>query len=187
MGRPPLVDRQALLHAVAELARERGLRAVTAAHVAARVGRPSGSLYHRFAGRDHMLCEAWLDAVESFQGEYLGHLDAGDVPSAARHVVSWSRQQPARATLLTTFRRSDLLDPAWPPQVTDRVERVSARLEAAVRDCSARLLVHSRWVLAAAVDLPYGTVRRKLTDGELTVEDERLVHIAAAAIIEASR
>ncbi len=187
MGRPPLVDRAELLRAVRELARERGPAAVTAAQVAARVGRPSGSLYHRFAGRDHLLCEAWLDAVESFQGEYLRHLAAGDVPSAARHVIIWSRGQPSRAALLTTFRRSDLLGSSWPPQVTDRVDRVSARLEAAIRDCAAQLRVHSAWVVAAAVDLPYGTVRRKLTDGELTEDDERLVHLAAAAIVNGAR
>lgn len=187
MGRPPLVDRQELLAAVRELARERGPAAVTAAHVAARVGRPSGSLYHRFAGRDHLLCEAWLDAVDSFQGDYLNHLRAGDVPLAARHVISWSRQQPARAALLTAFRRSDLLGSSWPPQVTDRATRASTGLDAAIRNCAAHLRVPSRWVVAAAVDLPYGMVRRTLTEGELTDDDERLVQAAAAAVIEAAR
>jgi len=186
MGRPPLVDRDNLLQSAREIALERGAAAVTAAAVAARLGRPSGSLYHRFASRDHLLAETWLDAVASFQAGYLSALDADDVPGAARHVVAWSRQQPARAALLTAFRRTDLLGSSWPPEVADRVLATYSELERAIRACARRLAVPPAFLLAAAVDLPYGVVRRKLLDGTLTKEDERVVHRAAGAILGAA-
>ena len=159
---------------------------MTAAEVAARLGRPSGSLYHRFASRDHLLAETWLDAVASFQAGYLRALNADDVGGAARHVVAWSRQQPARAALLTAFRRTDLLHPSWPPEVADRVVTASTALERGIRACARRLAVPHAFLLAAVVDLPYGVVRRKLSNGALTEEDERIVHCAAGAIVEAA-
>lgn len=158
---------------------------MTAAEVAARLGRPTGSLYHRFASRDHLLAETWLDAVASFHAGYLRALNADDVPRAARHVVAWSRQQPSRAALLTAFRRSDLLGSSWPPEVADRVLAVSAELDGAMSSCARRLDVPAALLMAAAVDLPYGVVRRKLFGGALTEEDERIVHRAARAILTA--
>lgn len=160
---------------------------MTAAEVAARLGRPSGSLYHRFASRDHLLAETWLDAVTSFHVGYLRELHADDAPGAARHVVAWSREQPARAALLTTFRRTDMLGSAWPSEVADRVLVAASDLERALRGCAQRLAAPRGLLLAAAVDLPYGLVRRKLFDGALTKQDEQTVHRAAAAILGTAR
>ena len=187
MGRPPLVARDDLLRAARELALEQGSAAVTAAGVAARLRRPSGSLYHRFASRDHLLAEAWLEAVQSFQVDYLRRLEAGDVPGAARHVVAWSREQPARAALLTAFRRTDMLGSSWPPEVADRAVAAHSVLERALRGCARRLGVPLTAVMAAAVDLPYGLVRRKLSDGTLTRLDEQTVRQAAGAILSAAK
>lgn len=159
------------------------MAAVTAAAVAARVGRPSGSLYHRFASRDHLLAEAWLEAVSSFQADYLPALDAGDAAGAARHVVAWSRRHPERATLLTAFRRTDLLGSSWPVEVAGRASAASLALERALDACVRELAAPRQLLLAAVVDLPYGLVRRKLVDGGLSLDDEALVHRAATAIL----
>jgi len=186
MPRPPLVSWDDLLRSARELALARGPAGVTAAQVAARLGCPSGSLYHRFASRDHLLVEAWLDAVESFQTGFLQALAIDDVPAAARHVVAWSRTDPPRAALLTAFRRSDLLDAAWPPETADRAVAASSGLERALRECAQRLALPTSLLLAAVVDLPYGLVRRKLADGgALTQADERTAQRAASAILAA--
>lgn len=132
---------------------------------------------------DHLLAEAWLEAVASFQTDYLGALDAGDAAGAARHVVAWSRQHPDRAALLTAFRLTDLLGSAWPAEVADRASSASRALARAVSACSRKLAVPREVLLAAAVDLPYGLVRRKLYDGGLSIDDETLVHSAATAIL----
>ncbi|WCD85969.1 hypothetical protein KPP03845_102310 [Streptomyces xanthophaeus] len=60
-----------------------GPDAVTMSAVAQAVGAPSGSVYHRFAGRPALLAEVWLRTVEAFQEGYLAQVEAPSEPGAA--------------------------------------------------------------------------------------------------------
>jgi len=44
------------------------------ASVAARLGAPTGSIYHRFRSRKELMAETWLAAAESFQAGFIAAL-----------------------------------------------------------------------------------------------------------------
>lgn len=101
MARPPRFDTDQLLDAAVALAAAGGPAAVTMSAVAQAVGAPSGSVYHRFAGRPALLAEVWLRTVERFQRGYLAVLDGEPDPHRAaragsRYVVAWSRENPGK-------------------------------------------------------------------------------------------
>ncbi|MEU8918282.1 helix-turn-helix domain-containing protein [Streptomyces nigrescens] len=173
MARPPRFDTAQLLDAAVRLAAESGPAGVTMSAVAAAVGAPSGSVYHRFAGRSALLAEVWLRTVEGFQAGYFEALESSDDPraggrAAARHIVAWSRAHPAEAALLLygaqEFGRDD-----WSDEHLLRAEEGNMRVRAALAALAGALGLHGREgfdrVTLAAVDLPLSLVRRHLRGG----------------------
>ncbi|MFD0168144.1 TetR/AcrR family transcriptional regulator [Streptomyces decoyicus] len=173
MARPPRFDTPQLLDAAVRLAAESGPSGVTMSAVAAAVGAPSGSLYHRFTGRTALLAEVWLRTVEGFQEGYFEALESSDDPraggrAAARHIVSWSRTHPAEAALLLygaqEFGRDD-----WSDEHLLRAEEGNMQVRAAVAALAGALGVHGRpgldRVTLAVIDLPLSVVRRHLRGG----------------------
>ncbi|MGW2921118.1 TetR/AcrR family transcriptional regulator [Streptomyces angustmyceticus] len=173
MARPPRFDTSKLLDAAVRLAAESGPSGVTMSAVAAAVGAPSGSLYHRFTGRTALLAEVWLRTVEGFQEGYFEALESSDDPrtggrAAARHIVAWSRAHPAEAALLLygagEFGRED-----WSDAHLLRAEEGNIRVRASVAALAGALGVHGRAgldrVTLAVIDLPLSVVRRHLRGG----------------------
>jgi AcrR family transcriptional regulator len=66
MGRA-VFDNAGFLGAARALACERGPGAVTVDSVTQRLRAPKGSFYHRFASRDALLGELWLETVLAYQ------------------------------------------------------------------------------------------------------------------------
>ena len=84
MGRIAKFGREDMARAALELAAERGPQAVTVAAIAAAIGAPTGSIYHRFDSREELLAEIWMDVVESFQRGFIERLaTASDIDGAA--------------------------------------------------------------------------------------------------------
>ncbi|MBW1600198.1 TetR/AcrR family transcriptional regulator [Streptomyces sp. JJ38] len=174
MARPPRFSTDQLLDAAVRLAAASGPPAVTMAAVAQAADAPSGSVYHRFPGRDVLLAEVWLRTVERFQEGYLAALTADDDvlragPAASRHVVAWSRRHPEQAAVLLhgpeAFGRE-----RWPAEHQERADRGNDRVFAALRAATAPLgdadpETAERLVLAL-VDLPLTLVRRHLRSGD---------------------
>ncbi|MEU8998514.1 helix-turn-helix domain-containing protein [Streptomyces caniferus] len=173
MARPPRFDTAKLLDAAVRLAAESGPSGVTMSAVAAAVGAPSGSLYHRFTGRTALLAEVWLRTVEDFQEDYFEALESSDDPraggrAAARHIVAWSRTHPAEAALLLygahEFGRDD-----WSDAYLLRAEEGNIRVRAAMAALAGALGVHGRpgldRVTLAVIDVPLSVVRRHLRGG----------------------
>ncbi|MFI0788004.1 TetR/AcrR family transcriptional regulator [Streptomyces lydicus] len=174
MARPPRFDLPQLLDAAVRLAAESGPSGVTMSAVAASVGAPSGSLYHRFAGRSALLAEVWLRTVEDFQEGYFAALESGNDPragarAASRHVVAWSRAHPREAALLLygahEFGRDD-----WSAEHLLRADKGNMQVRAAVAALAGALGLHGRLALErvslAVIDLPLSLVRRHLRAGE---------------------
>ena len=187
MARPSLVDRSQILDVARQLAWERGTGAVAIKEVALRLGRPSGSLYYRFPGRDHLLAEMWLEAVEHFQEGYITALGSVDAVSAARaaasHVLKWSVDQPQRAHILLWFQRTDLLGDEWPVDIAARAGRTERRLAQAIDSLAARLHISSRRLRMAIVEVPHAVVRRGLDRGGPTEEEIALVDEIVSALL----
>jgi AcrR family transcriptional regulator len=175
MARPPRFDTNQLLDAAVRRAAVSGPAAVTMSAVAKEVGAPSGSVYHRFAGRTALLAEVWLRTVESFQEGYLEALQADSDGrragrTAARHVVAWSRAHPQEAALLLygaeEFGRAD-----WSEEYLHRAERGNQRVRTALTALAGALGAEgpqaTESVALALVDLPLALVRRHLRAGTL--------------------
>ncbi len=92
-----------------------GLRALTMSALVKESGAPSGSVYHRFPSRDHLLQALWIDAVERFQGHILEEIE-GSVAIAGTDrlvaisgaVVAYAEAHPGESMILSWYRREDL-------------------------------------------------------------------------------
>jgi AcrR family transcriptional regulator len=156
----PDVFRAAALRLVAE----GGPAAVTMGAVAAAVGAPSGSLYHRYRSREELVADLWLTVVEQFQAGFLARLAEDGCLAAALFTPAWVRTHPLEARLLLLYRREDLVGPEWPPAIRRRAEDVA-------RAMSDGLVAATRGrdrtrILFAVLDVPYGAVRRWVASGQ---------------------
>jgi AcrR family transcriptional regulator len=147
----------------------------TVAAIAATVGAPTGSIYHRFTSRDVLLARLWLRTVEQFQDGLVAVLANPDPVQAGRDAVryflEWCRDHLAEAQLLLLHRRDDLLTDGWPDEVRDRAAAVAEQFDDAMRDFTRRRLgslspAAQRRAAFALVDIPFAAVRRHLTAGE---------------------
>ena len=129
----PRFDNAAFLAAARALASERGPAAVTVDAVAARVGAPKGSFYHRFASRDALLGELWLATVLAYQEGFVRAIEAGDGLAAALHAPAWARLHPDDARLLLLHSRHDFVQGDWPTPLKRGVRDQAARFEACLK------------------------------------------------------
>lgn len=192
MARPSRFDTDQLLDAAVHLTATEGPAGVTMAAVAKAVGAPSGSVYHRFAGRPALLAEVWLRSVERFQSGYLEALHSDSDPrraarAAARHVVSFSRAHPQEASLLLygdrDFGRAD-----WSAHHVERADsgnrRVLTALGALAEPLGATTSQDRERVVLALIDLPLAVVRRHLRAGRpLPPHAESLAEDGATALL----
>ncbi|MFG2342339.1 TetR/AcrR family transcriptional regulator [Streptomyces yangpuensis] len=195
MARPPRFDTDQILDAAVRLAASAGPGGVTMSAVAQAIGAPSGSMYHRFAGRTALLAEVWLRTVERFQKGYLAGLHGEADPhaaarTAARHVVAWSRAHPEEAALLlygaAEFGRAD-----WSEEHVRRADSGNERVYAAIGRLAATLGFADApgmdRIVLALIDLPLAVVRRPLRAGEpLPPHAEDLAQECAAALLAAA-
>ncbi|TDD14380.1 TetR/AcrR family transcriptional regulator [Nonomuraea diastatica] len=161
MGRPAKFSRDQVLDAALAIAAESGPGAATMAAIAARLGGPTGSLYHRFGSRDLLIATLWLRTVRRFQDGFLSALATGAAEAAALHVPRWCREHPAEAALLLLHRREDLAA-RWPAELGHDLDQCDTRVAAALDDFAAHSGINRDRLLFAVVDVPYGAVRRHL-------------------------
>lgn len=192
MARPPRFDTDQLLDAAVRLAVASGPAGVTMSAVAHEVGAPSGSMYHRFAGRAALLAEVWLRTVERFQEGYFtaigAEADAWQAGrAAARHVITWSRAHPEEAALLL-YGAEDFGRTGWSEEHIDRADRGSRRVRTALDSLAGSLGAEGpqarERVTLAVVDLPLSIVRRHLRSGlPLPAHAEALAEECTAALL----
>jgi len=118
------------LAAARAIAGEGGPAAVTVASVTGRLGAPTGSFYYRFASRDLLLGELWLQNALAFQTGFVAAIDAGDGLAAALHMPAWVRAHPADARLLLLYGRHDFVQGEWPEALVNGVADQARRFEA---------------------------------------------------------
>ncbi|MGH9025619.1 MAG: TetR/AcrR family transcriptional regulator [Acidimicrobiia bacterium] len=194
MARPAQFSTAAILDAARARVVEDGPGATTIAAIAAEVGAPTGSLYHRFPSRDVLLATLWLDTVERFQAGYLAAISEPDVRAAVRRArtffFSWCREHLTEARLLLLHRREDLLRGDWPPEVRDRAAAVTRDFDAGLRAFARRAFgstddVALRRARFAVVDLLFAGARGYLAAGTPPPPDvEALVQEAADAVMK---
>ena len=132
MGRA-LFDKSGFLAAARAIAGERGPAAVTIDSVTQRLGAPKGSFYYRFASRDALLGELWLEAALAYQNGFVAAVEAGDGLAAALHAPAWARTHLNDARLLMLYSRHDFVQGDWPNALRQGVCEQAERFEGCVR------------------------------------------------------
>lgn len=188
MGRPAKHTADDFLDAAVEIFADDGVRAVTLAAVADRVGATNGSVYYRFPDRESLLQAVWLRTTARFRRDYKERLpdqpDVDDAIDAAVWVVEWCRDNPAPAQVLQAGPRTFGPDD-WPAQRAD-AEAGEARLRALVVAVADRSPATPDEIAFALIELPLAVVRRHLQAGRVPGEREVvLVRNLAAAVLGA--
>jgi AcrR family transcriptional regulator len=141
MGRAQF-DQTGFLTAARDLIAERGPEAVTVDSIAERIGAPKGSFYYRFASRDVLLGEVWLNTVLAYQEGFVAAIETGDGLRAALHTPAWARRHLEDARLLMLYSRHDFVHGDWPVSlrrgVADQAERFEGCLRAFARGAFGR-------------------------------------------------
>jgi AcrR family transcriptional regulator len=132
MGRAQF-DQAGFLAAARELIAEHGPRAVTVDSVAERIGAPKGSFYYRFASRDALIGELWLETVLAYQEGFVAAIEAGDGLRAALHTPAWARRHMDDARLLMLYSRRDFVQGDWPAALRSGVADQAERFEGSLR------------------------------------------------------
>ncbi|PKN32554.1 MAG: TetR/AcrR family transcriptional regulator [Deltaproteobacteria bacterium HGW-Deltaproteobacteria-19] len=172
MGRKPHFTSDQFADAALELISEGGPKAVTIAAIAARIGAPVGSVYHRFQSRERILAEAWLHLAESFQEGFISLLEKDDAMEAALYTPRWVRSHPKEARVLLLHRREELVAGPWPQEIRRRAESLEKEIRSALAAFSCRFFGSSekqlvRRCVFALIDVPLAAVRRPLEEGRL--------------------
>ena len=163
----PSFDHADFLEAALALVAEHGPSTVTVGAITGRLKAPTGSFYHRFASRDALLGELWLNTVLDFQKGLDAALKAGDGLGAALHTPRWVREHPDEGRLLLLYHRDDFVQGDWPQALRERVmehtRQSRAALEKFAGDTFGRTgpdeLRRAQFVLA---NVPVAAVRQHL-------------------------
>jgi len=169
MGRNAAFTGDDLIQAALAIISKRGAGAVTISAIRDELGAPTGSIYHRYGSIRHILAEAWLSAVESFQAGFLTALDGGGIDGAL-FTPRWTRANPLESRTLLCYRREDLVAGKWPGQVKGRADRLGRELSAGIGEFTARHFVapsaeQRALVRFAVIDMPCAAVRPYLEAG----------------------
>lgn len=173
MARTPRFTTDELLDAALDLAIDGGPSAVSIAELARRTGAASGSIYHRFAGREELFATLWLRTLGDFQRGMLAALAVDDtdvaIDACLRHAFEWTARNPRQTRLLLQLRTEDVVA-SWPESLGAQLQDANRRLREAMTDLCRRRFgtanteAVDRTVYALA-DLPYAAIRRHLPDG----------------------
>jgi AcrR family transcriptional regulator len=170
MGRA-LFDNAGFLAAARALVSERGPAAVTIDSVTRRLKAPRGSFYYRFASRDALLGELWLETALAYQEGFVAAIEAGDGLAAALHTPAWARRNLEDARLLLLYSRHDFVQGDWPESlkrgVGDQAQQFESCLERFARRAFGRAgpaeFRRAAFVLA---EVPLAAVKTHLRQGE---------------------
>jgi AcrR family transcriptional regulator len=192
MGRPTLFSSELILDAALEVVAESGIGALTMTSVAAHLGAPSGSIYHRFASRAALAGDLWLRTQERFQANFFAGLDHPDPLTAARraaaNVVAFSHDRRLDALLMMRYRSDDLMRGGWTDEQVAQYRRHRRRMSSALTSLQRSFGLDDRESLRritfAVVDVPYTAARAAIVSVRLPDElAARLIDETVVALL----
>jgi AcrR family transcriptional regulator len=178
MPRPTLFSIDQMLDQALNVVAEDGVGALTMTAVASRMGAPSGSMYHRFAGRAALAGHLWLRTQQRFQSAFVAGIDHPDALTAARraaaNVVAFSHDNRLDALLVMRYRSDDLMRSEWPDDLVARYRRQRRQMSAAITGLQRSFGLDDRESLRritfAVVDVPNSAVRAAILSVRLPDE-----------------
>lgn len=164
MGAPTKYKEQDLLKCALDEISEVGFESASVASVARRLGAPSGSVYHRYPTRLHLLGAVWVQATQRYQAILRRAFEATSPDAAANlaaaAVFGWLKSDPDTAKLMLRFRSEELIEMQWPEEIATQLAHLAEAFASQVNECGARLGVNPLNVILAMVDIPLASARR---------------------------
>ncbi len=186
MGRQSTLNHAQIYAAVSQQLSAVGT--VTVADIVKLTGVSVGSLFHRFSSREGLLAEAWLDALEAFQTQFLEALSGGDEHAglqAALTTPRFCRHEPDRAALLVCCRASEFLSDKTPKLISKKIRSANQSVECAVRNFSKQQGLSLQCCRLAMAAIPLGAVRIYLPNNPVPKGVDRYIAAAYQAVITA--
>lgn len=87
-----------------------------------------GSLYHHYRSREELLARTWIDAVSTFQSQFLAELESGGTDAgerAAMTVPKFCREEVERAKVLVCCRREQLISNTLPESLSEQIRTIN--------------------------------------------------------------
>ncbi len=140
---------------------------VTLQNVVADTGVSIGSLYHKYGSREVLLARTWIDAVHSFQAEFLEVINsAGDDAGERAALVTprFCRKEKARAVVLACCRKSEFVTDVLPDEIRQEIDRINDDMIVAIKAFSKRSGLSLDACKMGLVAFPLGAVRMYLPD-----------------------
>ncbi|WP_341267759.1 MULTISPECIES: TetR/AcrR family transcriptional regulator [Gordonia] len=167
MGRPAKHDADDFIDAAVAVFAARGVRAVTLAAVADRLGATNGSIYYRFPDRTSLLQAVWLRTTAEFRRNYLEvvgeHPTVHAAVDASAWVVEWCRDNLEKAQVLQSGPRTFDAD-GEPAQRSDETA-TEAKLRTIVTSLTGKTAATADEIAFVMIELPLAVVRRRLQAG----------------------
>ncbi|MDR2281182.1 MAG: TetR/AcrR family transcriptional regulator [Gordonia sp. (in: high G+C Gram-positive bacteria)] len=186
MGRPAKHDADDFIDAAISVFAAQGVRAVTLAAVADRLGATNGSVYYRFPDRASLLQAVWLRTTAEFRQRYLEAVGESptvhDAVEASTWVVEWCRENLEKAQVLQAGPRTFDAD-GDPAQQSDETT-TEADLRTIVTSLTGQTAATGDEIAFVMTELPLAVVRRRLQAGTPPGDREiDLVRGLAAAVL----
>ena len=159
-----------ILDAASAIAAEGGVHAVTMTGIAARLGAPSGSIYHRFASRDLVMARLWIRTVQRFQVGFLEAFAQQDISAVVRdavlHTIDWSERNRDEAGVLLLHSQKELLA-REPDALGSQLAELNTQVAVVLRQFTERHFGHATPETIgrsrlALIELPYAAVRHQI-------------------------
>jgi AcrR family transcriptional regulator len=171
MGRIARFNDEQFVKATMKIAVAQGPAAVTIAAVAAEVGAPVGSVYHRYLSRDYLLASVWLQVAASFQKGFLLALENDAGLAAALYTPRWVRSHAGEACILLLYRREELVSGDWPEELKREALQILRELDDGVRRYAERTFGSAGHenlgrTFFTLLDVPYAAVLRYIRQGK---------------------
>jgi AcrR family transcriptional regulator len=158
----------AILDAAEHVIATSGLEGASMAAIARACRASNGSIYHRFASRQHLIGALWVRIATSYRTTLMATLDRTAVDLAetvVNHTFAWVADNPTRADLLMRFRTEDFAPNDWPDEIVKQIEVTNANLAADIFKLAERLNLNPLDVTLAVIDIPAAAARRSLLLG----------------------
>lgn len=166
----------AILDATAAEIAAAGFDRASVASVARSLGAPSGSLYHRFPSKKHLIGALWTRTARRYATSLSSALETTKTEELPRRIVDhtfeWVANHPLEANLLMQFRTEDFTAEDWPPEITADIEETNSQLAEHIASAARTHHVGPVDMMLAAIDIPAAAARRAiLTSAGPVAED----------------
>ncbi len=158
--------KDAILDAAAIELASSGFESASVASIARSLGAPSGSIYHRFPSKKHLIGELWIRTATRYGDSLSTALTTTSTVELAVHIVDhtfdWVDTHPTEAALLMQFRTEDFTPGDWPDEVVAAIQEVNSRLANNVLVAAQQHGIDPVDMMLATIDIPAAAARRSL-------------------------